>query len=323
MTTMAAKAPALEPKNRALGQALDGHRRAVWGICYRMTGVAADADDLVQETFTRALTARPDRSGEPLRPWLARVAVRLAIDHLRRRRVRGYTGQWLPAPVPTDTPDLEPTPDARYDAAESASYAFLVALERLTPLQRAVLLLRDVLGHSVREAAAVLSTTEGAVKVAHLRARRAMEGYDAARLPASPALEARTRAALEAFVGAILAGDLARAEALLAADARAVSDGGGEYLAAPRVLEGARNVARFFVGVTPRGGGERRATWVRLNGLPALVVDLPAGGPRVAPRIVLRVDLDAEGRIARIHAIAAPRKLTALPPAPPAQPAAR
>jgi RNA polymerase sigma factor (sigma-70 family) len=317
-TTMAEKARSLEPKNRALGQALDGHRRAVWGICYRMTGVAADADDLVQETFARALTARPDRSGEPLRPWLARVAVRLAIDLLRRRRVRGYTGQWLPAPASMDEPDLEPTPDARYDAAESASYAFLVALERLTSLQRAVLLLRDVLGYSVRETAAALSTTEGAVKVAHLRARRAMEGYDAERLPASSALEARTRQALESFLRAILAGDVAAAEALLAENARAVTDGGGEYLAAPRVLEGARNVARFFAGVAQGGGGgERRTSWLRLNGLPALVVDQDAPGPRVAPRTVLRADLDATGRIARIDVIAAPSKLTALPAAPP------
>ncbi|WP_242343376.1 sigma-70 family RNA polymerase sigma factor [Anaeromyxobacter terrae] len=314
-TTMAAKARSLEPRNRALGQALDDHRRAVWGICYRMTGVAADADDLVQETFARALTARPDRSGEPLRPWLARVAVRLAIDLLRRRRVRGYTGQWLPSPASTDEPDLEPTPDARYDTAESASYAFLVALERLTPLQRAVLLLRDVLGHTVRETAAVLSTTEGAVKVAHLRARRAMEGYDASRLPASPALEARTREALEGFIRAILAGDVASAEALLASNARAVTDGGGKYFAAPRVLEGASNVARFFVGIA-RGRGEGRAAWLRLNGLPALRVDLESPEPRVAPRTVLRLDLDAEGRIARIDVIAAPHKLTALPEAP-------
>lgn len=318
MTTMSAESRGVEPKDRALGEELDGHRRAVWGICYRMTGVAADADDLVQETFARALTARPDRSGEPLGPWLTRVAVRLAIDHLRRRRVRGYPGQWLPAPASTEEPDLKPAPDARYDAAESASYAFLVALERLTPLQRAVLLLRDVLGHTVREAAAALSTTEGAVKVAHLRARRAMEGYDAERLPASPVLEARTREALEAFVQAILAGDVASAEALLAAGARAVTDAGGEYFAAPRVLEGARNVARFFVGIA-REPGEVRIAWLRLNGLPALVVDLATPAPRVAPRTVLRAELDAAGRIARLDVIAAARKLTALPasPAPP------
>jgi RNA polymerase sigma factor (sigma-70 family) len=317
--TMNAVSRGVGAKDRALGEALEGHRRAVWGICYRMTGVAADADDLVQETFARALVARPDRTGEPLRPWLTRVAVRLAIDHLRRRRVRGYPCEWLPAPAPTEETDLEPAPDARYDVAESASYAFLVALERLTPLQRAVLLLRDVLGHSVREAAAALATTEGAVKIAHLRARRAMEGYDAARLPATPALEARTREALEAFVRAILAGDVASAESLLTADARAVSDAGGVYVSAPRALEGARQVARFFAGVAPRGGPGGRSTWVRLNGLPALVVDLPAPAPRVAPRWVVRADLDAAGRIARVDVIAAPRKLTALavPPLPP------
>lgn len=312
---MTMEAQGVEP-DRSLGRALEAHRRAIWGICYRMTGVGADADDLVQETFARAVMARPDRSGEPLRPWLARVAIRLAIDHLRRRRVRSYAGQWLPAPASVEEPDLEPTPEARYDVAESASYAFLVALERLTSLQRAVLLLRDVLGYSVRETAAALSTSDGAVKVAHLRARRAMEGYEASRLPASPTLEARTREALEAFLRAILAGDVARAEALLAPNARAVADAGGEYVSAPRPLEGARAVARFFVGIAPRARGGR-ATWLRLNGVPAVLFEQASPPPRVAPRTVLRADLDAAGRIARLDVIAAPRKLSALPPTEP------
>ncbi|HEY9231828.1 MAG TPA: sigma-70 family RNA polymerase sigma factor, partial [Blastocatellia bacterium] len=86
----------------AYAETLENDRRLLWGLCYRMTGNAADADDLVQETFVRALEHPPRRTDEPLRPWLVRVALNLSRDLLRRRRRRDYTGPWLPSPVPTD-----------------------------------------------------------------------------------------------------------------------------------------------------------------------------------------------------------------------------
>src|SRR5215475_8429408 len=107
---------------------LESDRRLLWGLCYRMTGNAADADDLVQETFVRVLEHPPRRLDEPLRPWLIRVAINLSRDLLRRRRRRGYVGPWLPSPVPTEdeapasfepAAPSEDSPAARYDLLES------------------------------------------------------------------------------------------------------------------------------------------------------------------------------------------------------------
>src|SRR5207249_6583174 len=119
------------------------HRRFLWGLCYRMTGSAADAEDVVQDTFVRAIEHPPRRTEEPLRPWLVKVALNLARDLLRRRRRREYVGPWLPSPLETDwssqgaTADRERDPpshepatlEGRYDLLESVSFAFLVALE--------------------------------------------------------------------------------------------------------------------------------------------------------------------------------------------------
>ena len=122
---------------------LEADRRLLWGLCYRMTGNAADADDLVQETYVRALENPPRRLDEPVRPWLIRVAINLCRDLLRKRRRRAYAGEWLPSPVPTGGMEepasyeppapLEDSPAARYDMIESISMAFLIALEALTP----------------------------------------------------------------------------------------------------------------------------------------------------------------------------------------------
>ncbi|HKG23219.1 MAG TPA: sigma-70 family RNA polymerase sigma factor, partial [Blastocatellia bacterium] len=167
-------------------------RRLLWGLCYRMTGNAADAEDLVQETFVRALEKPPRRSHEPLRPWLVRVAMNLSRDHLRRRKVRGYTGEWLPSPVSTDEESLasyEPpapssdSPATRYDMVESVSFAFLLALEALTPSQRAVLILRDVFDYTTNETGEALGISEASVKVMLHRARRRMRDYEGSRIP--------------------------------------------------------------------------------------------------------------------------------------------
>jgi RNA polymerase sigma-70 factor, ECF subfamily len=182
---------------RAVADAFREQERFLWGLAYRMTGIAADADDVVQETFARAIEHPPPRVDEPLRPWLTRVALNVARDALRRRKRRAYVGPWLPSPVETadldELPESAPGADVRYDLRESASYAFLVALEALTPQQRAVLLLRDVLDYSVHETAEALSLTEGNVKTTHHRARRVMEGYDAERRPQGAELARRRR----------------------------------------------------------------------------------------------------------------------------------
>jgi len=184
-----------------------------------MTGVAADADDLVQETFVRALNHPPADVDADLGSWLTRVAVNLARDHLRARRRRGWPDPWLPAPI--ETPDAEGWPAyepqstaGRNDLLESCTFALLLALEALPPQQRAVLLLREVFDYSVLR--------ETNVKVTHHRARRRWR-------PPTRALQDTTRRTLERFLEALIRGDGHDVEALLAAEVRALNDGGGEF----------------------------------------------------------------------------------------------
>jgi RNA polymerase sigma factor (sigma-70 family) len=307
-----------------LAEAFAADRRLLWSLSYRLTGSAADADDVVQETFVRALARPPARTDAPWRPWLVRVALNLGRDLLRRRRRRGYEGPWLPSPIETegDPPSFEPgteatSPAARYDLVESVSFAFLLALEALTPSQRAVLLLRDVFDYSVREAASALAMSEANVKTTHLRARRALASYDAER-PRSP-VEARgaTRAALERFLSCLVAGDAAGLEALLAGDVRMLSDGGGEFVAARRAVLGRDRVARFYAGLAARrpalGLPLPEVEWRWLNGLPAVVMRFGPVPRPYAPVLVMQARLDRHGRIAELWNVSASAKLTALP----------
>jgi len=232
------------------------HRRLLWGLSYRMTGSAADADDVVQDTFVRMIERPPARASEPLRPWLVKVALNLSRDLLRRRKRRDYVGPWLPSPIETaedEPPSHEPVVDGRrtledrYDLLESVSFAFLIALERLTPTQRAVLLLRDVFDYSVAETADALDLTEANVKTTHHRARKAMAAYDGARVIPTASVRDATRAALAQFLQCLDRNDVRGVEALLAEDVRTLTDGGGEYQAALRPIVGRDKVTRFYV----------------------------------------------------------------------------
>src|SRR5580765_7322839 len=114
-------------------------QRMLWGLCYRLTGVAADADELVQETFVRAIERPPPAVDEDWHRWLVRVATNLSLDRLRARRRRSYVGTWLPAPIEiAETLLAEGGVEASYERLESVSYAFLLALETLAPRARAV-----------------------------------------------------------------------------------------------------------------------------------------------------------------------------------------
>ncbi len=310
---------------------LEPHRRYLWALLYRLTGCAADADDLVQDTFVRALEKPPADLDASLRPWLVRVAVNLGKDQLRRRRRAPYVGPWLPSPIETDAshdheacspPSYELTAadgidtQGRYDLVESVSYAFLVALEVLTPQQRAVLLLRDVFDYSIAETAEVLGIGSSNVKTTLHRARRAMRGYESERVTGTAQLERverATRDTIERFLGALAARDAGAIEELLAADVVATADSGGEFIAARKIVRGAAAVAKYFLGVS-RGGAAGFEMRVRvINGLPACVVTMPpSAGRRLAPRLVTRMDLDQHGKVRAVHSVLATRKLTAI-----------
>ena len=227
-------------------------RPRLWALAYRMTGTAEDADDVVQEAFARHVATSASHAA-PVR-WLVRVVTNLSIDALRRRRRRVYTGPWLPAPIetgaaewPDDPVSGETDPETRYGRLESVTYAFLLALEALGPRQRAVLLLRDVMGQSARETAETLSISEANARVLHHRARLAMQSYDRRRCVPTAELREKHCAALASLLAALDAQDGARVEALLAESARTLTDAGGAYTALAAPLEGRDRVARLYL----------------------------------------------------------------------------
>lgn len=292
------------------------HREHLWGLCYRVTGSAADAEDLVQETFTRALTRPPADTTRPWRPWLARVASRLAIDALRRRRTRRYVGPWLPSPVETPPGSTRgelacPEPDAetRYGLRESVSFAFLRALEALEPVPRATVVLRDVLGYSGPETAEILEVSPANVRVILHRARAALARYDHRRQPPSAEGDDRHQQALAQLMAAWLSGDAERLAACVAHDVRVSSDGAGRYRAATRPIEGADRVVRFMLGLLRHSPGPPRSELRWLNARPAIVSRLVTAHPRDAPRVCMTIDVNEQGQVVEVHIVSAPDKL--------------
>jgi RNA polymerase sigma-70 factor (ECF subfamily) len=285
-------------------------RKKVWAACYRVTGCAADADEILQEAFTRAIETRPVVSAEqPLEPWIMKVAVRLAIDRLRRRRESAYDGPWLPSPVEVDE---EATPAARYEMVESATFAFLLALEALTPAQRAVVVLRDVLDMSAAEAAATLDETEENVRALHHRARTKLARYDRTRLKPDAAAQKRARDVLEALFTHLASGDAKGALGLLAESARLVNDAGGVYHAARKVVRGPDRIVRFYLGLLRKLGVPSDFRVRTLNGLPAVEMFYAHVEGRYAPHLVTGIVLDDRARVETIYTVLAPRKLSAL-----------
>ena len=288
----------------------EASRRKLWGIAYRVTGCAADADEIVQESYARMLERRPDEGERPIEAWLVTVATRLSIDRLRRRRETPYDGPWLPSPV--ETPDDESDgPDARLGAFEEATFAYLMALEVLSPEQRAALVLRDVFELPAREAGAVLGVTEDNIRALHHRARARLS--DAGELPAvGPDARRRTEAALQAFFACVIAGDAAGALRLLRDDACTYNDGAGVYHAARRPVHGADRVVRLWLGLMHKRGAPSAVALVTINGLPALDARFDDGDPKDAPRSITGGWLAPDGRIATLYAVLAPRKLAHL-----------
>lgn len=303
-------------------EAFETDRRLLWGLCYRMTGNAADADDLVQETFVKAIESPPRNTEEPLRPWLIRVAMNLSRDYLRRRRRRSYTGPWLPSPVPTDDAESpasyeppapsEDSPAARYDLLESISFAFLLALEALTPSQRATLLLRDVLDYSTEETAVALDLTEANVKVLLHRARRRMQDYDKSRAAFTPARREATRRALEQFLLYLNNRDAEGLERLLAEDVVSLSDGGGEVAAALQPIRGRGKVLRLIKALSEKLVSRPSTSFIVLNGYPAVLFEDVNSQATRATRYTVHIEVDGAGHIIKLDAVLAPSKLTAI-----------
>ncbi|MEV5399361.1 RNA polymerase sigma-70 factor [Streptomyces cellulosae] len=279
------------------------HRPVLMGIAYRMLGRVADAEDVVQDAWLRWSAADRTDVREP-RGFLVRITTRLALDRLRRIKARGetYVGPWLPEPYVTDFGDTVPDAAERAVLADSVSLAVLVVMETLSPLERAVFVLREAFGYPYADIAAMLDRGEAAVRRLAARARRHVDE----RRPRYDVDPARRRDLTERFLDAAAGGDLAGLMELLAPDVRLVGDSGGKARAPLRVLDGADRVGRFFVGVAGKGLPHVSVRTVELNGGPAVLV--LAGGK---PDTVVQIDADGD-RIRTVYVVRNPDKLAAL-----------
>src|SRR5215203_1641046 len=286
----------------------DEHRGLLISVAYRVLGSVTDAEDAVQEAWLR--WSGVDHSGvDDPRAFLVRVTTRLAIDRLRRVKARreSYVGPWLPEPILTRQ---DPAEDAAM--AESVSMAMLVVLETLSPLERAVFVLREAFGMPHAEIAEVLGRKEEAVRQlarrarAHVRERRSRFDAD----------QTEQRRVTERFLEAATGGDLEALMEVLSPGVTLVADGGGRALAPRRPVRGADKVARFLVAVATEertarflgsvGGGpapDLRVHLAQVNGGPG-VVATSGGGPIT----VLVLDV-ADGLVQTVHLVANPEKL--------------
>ena len=302
-------------------QTFDEHKRFLWGMCYRMTGSAADADDIVQDTFVRALEKPPADMEASLRPWLLKVAMNLSRDQLRRRRRWEYFGPWLPSPVLTEDDDgfildhravTESTPVTRYDLMESVSLAFLLALEALTPAQRAVLLLRDVFDYSTLETADALEMSEANIKVTLHRARRIMGSYDKKRVSNFSDRVVQMQDILQRFLSLLTTGDVQGLKTMLAADVVLVSDGGGEVNALAEPMYGREKVLRLIEKLYEANRDVTSTSLRNVNGEPTMLIDRSRVRPGHASFFTMHCELDENSQITRFNFVFAPSKLAAL-----------
>jgi len=293
------------PADAALA-AFTEHRQALFGIAYRMLGSVADAEDVLQDAWLRWSVVDAEQVHEP-RAYLARIVTNLSLNRLTSAAARreAYVGPWLPEPLVTGQ-DAMPTDTGRGDApheaeqAEAVSLAMLVVLETLSPLERAVFVLKEVFGFSFAEIGAMLERSEASVRQVGRRARSHVQ----ARRPRYDAPADTRRRVTDQFLAACLGGDLNQMMELLAPDVTAWTDGGGKIRAALRPLRGADKVARWILGILRTPLPDLGVRHVLVNGQPGLLVT-SAG----APDDVISMDLNADGRIEAIRLIRNPDKL--------------
>ncbi|WP_435861233.1 RNA polymerase sigma-70 factor [Streptomyces morookaense] len=285
----------------AVLDAFEEHRSTLTGVAYRMLGRFADAEDVVQEAWLRWSRADRDEVREP-RAYLVRITTRLALDRLRQVQSRreAYVGPWLPEPVTTDFAAAVPDTAERAVLADSVSLALLVVLESLSPLERAVFVLREAFGFPFPEIATALERSESAVRQLATRARRHVDE----RRPRFDVDPVQQRDLTERFLAAATGGSLEDLLALLAPDVRLVSDAGGKAKAARRVIESADKVGRFLVAVSNLQVPGLELRFEEINGTPAFVL-LAQGRPDTVFSLGI-----TDGRITAVYIMRNPDKLT-------------
>jgi RNA polymerase sigma-70 factor, ECF subfamily len=276
------------------------HRGRLLGLAYRMLGSRSDAEDAVQDAYIRFAGAQDIRNPEA---FLVTIVTRLCLDRLKSAKAQReiYVGPWLPEPV-FDAEGL--AADAATELADDLSFALLLALDRLSPLERAAFLLHDVFDMPFADVARMIDRTEAACRQLATRARRAVK--DAR--PAPAATPDSHAALLRAFGEAVASGDVSRLAGLLRADAIALTDGGGRKSAALNPIMGADKVARFFIGLANKNAGRDISIKpIMINGTVGALVY--ADGELDHS---LSVAIDGE-RIAAIYIVRNPDKLRHVP----------
>lgn len=281
---------------------LEALRPLLFSIAYRILGSVTEAEDAVQEAWLRY--ARTTVEPESVKAYLATVVTRISIDVLRSARVRreAYVGPWFPEPLPTDAQDLDPygDPERAAELADSVSMAALLLLERLSPLERAVFVLREVFGFSFEDVATAVDRSKPACRQLAARARRHMQ-------EGRPRFEAdrRKRTELaESFFAALRDGDLTRLQGMLAADVATVNDGGGKAGGRGGTF-GAERAARILLATVPpllAIGAQLEPR--ELNGHPGAILRDREG--RVVATWTLEI---RDGQVHTIHSVTNPDKL--------------
>jgi RNA polymerase sigma-70 factor, ECF subfamily len=282
------------------GDPLAPHRGRLLGLAYRMLGSRSDAEDIVQDAYLRFAAAQDVHNPEA---FLVTIVTRLCLDRLKSARAQRerYVGPWLPEPV-CDAEGL--SPDAATELADDLSFALLLALDRLSPTERAAFLLHDVFDTPFAEIATMLGRSEAACRQLATRARRAVRDQRPAPA-ATPDSHARL---LMAFGEAVTSGNVARLAELLRQDAVAITDGGGRKTAALNPITGADKIARFFIGLAAKNAGhDIRIAPAMINGAVGALLYLDG-------ELDHTMSMAIEGnRIAAIYIVRNPDKLRHLP----------
>jgi RNA polymerase sigma-70 factor, ECF subfamily len=276
------------------------HRGRLLGLAYRMLGSRSDAEDIVQDAYVRFAGTQEVHNPEA---FLVTTVTRLCLDRLKSAKAQRevYVGPWLPEPV-CDAEGL--SADAATELADDLSFALLLALDRLSPMERAAFLLHDVFDTPFSEIAAMLDRTEAACRQLATRARRAVRD-ERPLAAATPDSYARL---LVAFSEAVTSGNIARLAALLREDAVAITDGGGRKTAARNPIMGADRIARFFIGLAGKNAGhDIRIEPAMINGAIGALFYLDGELDHT-----LSMAIDGE-RIAAIYVVRNPDKLRHLP----------
>jgi RNA polymerase sigma-70 factor (ECF subfamily) len=283
-------------------ESFETYRTYLFAIAYRMLGSAMDAEDMVQETYLRYQSTPPETISS-LKAFLTTIISRLCVDqlHLARRTREQYLGPWLPEPILTANNLQVSSPEERVDREESISMAFLLLLEQLQPVERAVFLLREVFEYDYAEIASFLGKSEVACRQWFSRAKKHL-GDHRPRFPASPDTQKQL---LTGFLQAIQTGEMTPLMDMLAEDVTMWTDGGGKVKgAATRPITGREAVARFSLGARKRFLPEgARVELAEVNSQPGLII-------RVGNRAyrVMTIEVEAQ-QIRAIRIIANPEKL--------------